>query len=514
MSLRTVVLVLGDQLQAEPPWLDDFDPAQDRVVMIEASGESTHVWSHKARIVLFLSAMRHHADALAARGLPLDYLSLDDPRHAAPGLPDRLAGYLAAQRPQCLLLVEAGEWRLARAIETVAAEAGVALRVLQDPHFLCSHQDFEDFARGRKRLLMENFYRRMRRTLRVLMVDDEPAGGTWNFDHDNRKAFGAKGPGALPRPRRCPPDALTQQVMAEVEARFPDHPGSLEHFGWPVTPEDARAVLDDFLDHRLAHFGTHQDAMWQGEPFLFHSLISPALNLKLLDPREAVAGAEARWRDGRAPLSAVEGFIRQVLGWREFIRGVYWLDMPGLATANEFGHARPLPAWYWTGKTHMNCLGDAIRTTLAYGYAHHIQRLMLTGLFGLTAGIAPNAVAGWYLAVYVDAVEWVELPNVAGMALFANGGRFTSKPYAASGAYVKRMSNYCQGCRYRPEQRIGPEACPLTQFYWAFVHRHHARLAAEPRTVLMARNLERIPEAELAVLLAEAEARMGDLDRL
>jgi deoxyribodipyrimidine photolyase-related protein len=512
--MRKLVLTLGDQLHADPPTLQDFDPALDQVLMIEAHGEATQVWSHRARIALFLSAMRHHAQRLRERGIPVDYLALTTPDCAAATLPERLGHYLARHRPALLELVEAGEWRLARAIEEVAAIAGTPLRVLQDPHFLCSHQEFGEFARGRRRLLMENFYRLMRRRENVLMEGHLPAGGAWNFDHDNRKAFGRSGPGLLPVPRRCPPDALTQQVLAEVAETFAGHPGSLQHFAWPVCVAEARAILADFLEHRLARFGDHQDAMWSGEPFLFHSLLAPALNLKLLDPREVIAGAEARWRAGLAPLAAVEGFIRQVLGWREFVRGVYWLDMPGLAEANEFGHQAALPSWYWTGQTHMHCLGETIRTTLEHGYAHHIQRLMITGLFGLTAGIRPTEVAAWYQAVYVDAVEWVQLPNVAGMALFANGGRFTSKPYVASGAYVKRMSNYCQGCRYLPEQRTGPRACPLTQFYWAFVHRHQQRFAAEPRTALMARNLQRVPAAELAKILAEAQARLADLEAL
>ncbi len=512
--LRKLVLILGDQLHADPPALQDFDPGRDRVLMIEARGEATHVWSHKARIALFLSAMRHFAQQLRAQGLPVDYLSLGDPRYRHDTLAGRLADYLASHRPALLELVEAGEWRLARAIEAAAAAADIPLRVLQDPHFLCSHQEFAAFARGRKRLLMENFYRQMRRRFQVLMQADQPAGGQWNFDHDNRKSFGARGPGVLRPPLRCAPDALTRVVIAEVETCFPDHPGSLESFAWPVTHQDAQAVLTDFLEHRLPRFGDHQDAMWSGQPFLHHSLLAPALNLKLLDPREVIAAAEARWREGAAPLAATEGFIRQVLGWREFIRGVYWLDMPGLADANGLDHQRPLPGWYWTGRTRMRCLSEVVQTTLQHGYAHHIQRLMITGLFGLTAGIQPRAISDWYLAVYVDAVDWVELPNVVGMALYANDGRFTSKPYAAGGGYVRRMSNYCQGCPYRPEQRTGPQACPLTQFYWAFVHRHQARLAAEPRTALMVRNLARLPPDELAALLEQAAQRLDHLDAL
>ena len=514
MSIRHLILILGDHLHTHHPALFDVDPAQDRVLMIEAVGEGTRVWSHKARIVLFLSAMRHYAERLRGEGLKVDYLGLEDPECAAPALVERLGLYLARHTPARLTLVEAGEWHLAQAIETTAARSGVPLNVLQDPHFLCAHQEFQAWARGRKRLLMENFYRMLRKREGVLMDGDQPAGGTWNFDHENRKAFGAKGPSGLPVCARTAPDALTTRVMALVERQFPDHPGSLARFDWPVTREDALGALQDFIRERLPRYGDHQDAMWAGEPYLFHSLISSALNLKLLDPREVIAAAEAHWRAGLAPLAAVEGFIRQVLGWREFIRGVYWLDMPGMAEANEFGHERPLPSWFWTGQTRMNCMREVIGTTLAHGYAHHIQRLMITGLFGLTAEIRPKEVAAWYLAAYVDAVEWVELPNVMGMALFANGGRFTSKPYAASGAYVKRMSNYCKACCYKADQRTGPEACPLTQLYWNFIDRHHVRLAAEPRTALMAKNLERIPGEERRQIRAESALRLARLEDL
>ena len=512
--MRQLILILGDHLHPDAPTLQSFDPAQDHILMIEAQGEGAHVWTHQARITVFLSAMRHYAESLRAAGHPLTYLALATPEFAGHSLCERLAAVLAAWRPEQLVMVEAGEWRLAEGIAQTARQAGVPLRVLQDPHFLCSHAEFADWARGRKRLLMEHFYRVMRRREGVLMEGSEPAGGVWNFDQDNRKAFGRAGPVGVPAPRRFAPDALTRAVMADVQSAFAGHPGSLAHFDWPVCRADALAALEDFVQHRLAGFGTHQDAMWTGQPWLWHSLLAPALNLKLLDPREVIAAAEAAWRAGQAPLAAVEGFIRQILGWREFIRGTYWLDMPGMAEANHFGHTNPLPAWYWTGQTHMRCMADVVNTTLAHGYAHHIQRLMITGLFGLTAELQPHAVADWYLAVYVDAVEWVELPNVIGMALFANGGRFTSKPYAASGAYVKRMSNYCTGCRYAPDQRVGPQACPLTQVYWNFVARHHDALAAEPRTALMAKNLARLPADEVAQIRAEAAVRLQHLDDL
>jgi deoxyribodipyrimidine photolyase-related protein len=284
--------------------------------------------------------------------------------------------------------------------------------------------------------------------------------------------------------------------LAEVSARFADHPGELAYFAWPVTRAQALEALERFVSARLVGFGRYQDAMWTGTPFGWHALISSALNLKLLNPREVIEAALVAYRRDKLPLAGVEGFIRQVLGWREFIRGVYWLDMPALAEANHFGYVRDLPAWYWSGRTHMNCLRETIAQTLEYGYAHHIQRLMVTGNFALLAGISPQAVHRWYLAVYVDAVEWVELPNTVGMALFANGGRFTSKPYVASGAYINRMSNYCAGCRYRPEVRHGREACPITTLYWNFLDQHESEMKGNMRTALMVKNLQRLPAGE------------------
>jgi deoxyribodipyrimidine photolyase-related protein len=513
----SVALVLGDQLTRDHPALVDLDPATDTVLMIEAAGEATHVWSHKARIALFLSAMRHFAQSLAADGLPVRYIALDDPAlrdSDAPGLDARLDAALRALAATRLVVCEPGDWRVVGLIRDVCKRLGVALEIREDTHFIATRATFADWARGLKSLRMEFFYRRMRQQTGVLMDGDQPTGGRWNFDEDNRESFGRDGPRDVPAPPRYPPDAITRDVIALVERTFPDHPGSLASFAWPVTRADALDALQRFVDERLGRFGAHQDAMWIGEPFLWHSLLSPALNLKLLDPREVIAAAQAAWHEHGLPLASVEGFIRQILGWREFMRGVYWHEMPKLALDNHFGHERPLPAWYWTGDTQMRCQREAIGQTLEHGYAHHIQRLMVTGNFALLAQIRPQAVEDWYLAVYVDAVDWVELPNVAGMTLFANGGRFTSKPYVASGAYIKRMSNYCKGCRYDPSVRSGPRACPFTVLYWGFLDRHEKSFAANPRTSLMAKNIARLGPDERAALRTEA-ARVADgLDRL
>jgi deoxyribodipyrimidine photolyase-related protein len=355
----------------------------------------------------------------------------------------------------------------------------------------------------------------MRQRYQVLMTaSGEPEGGQWNYDAENRHGFGKAGPSAIPEPARFEPDAMTREVLQLVRERFTDHPGQLDSFAWPVTRAQALQALQHFITQRLPHFGPTQDAMWTNTPFAWHSLLSVALNLHLLHPREVITAAEQAYRAALVPLASAEGFIRQVLGWREFIRGVYWLDMPQLRTANHYQHQRALPHWYWTGDTHMACMRDVIGQTLRYGYAHHIQRLMVTGQFGILAELQPQQVCDWYLAVYVDAIEWVELPNTAGMALFANGGRFTSKPYIASGQYIKRMSNYCQSCRYKPEQRVGDNACPMTTLYWYFLDKHEASLTRNPRTALMARNIARLDVDERQQLRQQAHYYLDNLDTL
>lgn len=508
--MRKLVLVLGDQLDHDSSALDGFDPAQDHILMVEARGEGERVWSHKARTVLFLSAMRHFAAALRGRGWPVTYHALDDAPQG--GLVELIAHHVAALQPQTLVCVEPGEYWLEAALRGVAEQAECGLELRLDTHFIVSRADFMRWAKGYKQLRMEFFYRHVRKQTGILMEGVEPAGGEWNYDADNRSSFGRKGPGLVPAHLGFTPDDVTREVMDAVRRHFPDNPGSVDDFDWPVTREQALAALGDFVEHRLELFGRYQDAMWAGEAFLYHARISAALNLKLLDPREVAETAVAAWRSGRAGLASVEGFVRQIIGWREFIRGVYWLEMPGLAAANHFGHARDLPRWFWTGDTHMACQRDAITQTLRYGYAHHIQRLMVTGLFSLLAEIDPRQVAHWYLAVYVDAVEWVELPNVAGMALYANGGRFTSKPYAASGAYIQRMSNHCSGCRYDPAKKTGDDACPLTTLYWHFLDRHEAELGGSPRTALMVKNLQRLSGEERAMVRAQAASLLGRLN--
>lgn len=511
--MRNLVVVLGDQLSLSSVAFEGFDATRDRVWMAEVPEESEHVPSTKMRTALFLSAMRHFAEALAARGLPLDYLRLG--AHPFASIEEALARTLARERPEALVMVEAGEWRLEQAIARTCQAAGVRLALRDDLHFMASRADFAAHAQGKHRLVMETFYRQMRTRHRVLLdAQGRPEGGQWNFDADNRGAFGRAGPGLLPSPPSFAPDAITREVLADVETHFGEHYGSAEAFDWPVTRAQALVALADFMAWRLQDFGRVQDAMWTDEPFLYHSLLSSSLNLKLLDPREVIEAAVAQWRAGAVAIEAVEGFVRQILGWREFMRGVYWWRMPALAEANALQHHEDLPAWYWSGQVHMNCMRQAIGQTLRTGYAHHIQRLMVTGNFALTFGVAPAQVHAWYLSVYVDAVEWVELPNTVGMSLFADGARFVTKPYAAGGAYIRRMSNYCDGCRYAPGTRSGEGACPMTVMYWDFVARHERLLENNPRTVMMVRNLRRINAAELDAIRQTAAGMRARPDLL
>jgi deoxyribodipyrimidine photolyase-related protein len=505
--VRTLVLVLGDQLDRASSALDGFDPAQDALWMAEVVEESEHVWSAKQRIVVFLAAMRHYRDEQRATGRTVLYRELG--AIARPDEPTSLAEVLAldvaAHRPERLVVVQPGDWRVTQSLQDAAGRLGIPLEVRPDGHFLCTIEDFAAHAAGRRQLRMEHFYRWMRRRHGVLMDGDQPAGGAWNYDTENRGAFPRSGPGSLPEPVGFAPDARTEEVLALVGTRFADHPGALDEFDWPVTPAQAQVALADFITHRLPDFGRYQDAMWVGEPWLYHSRLSAALNLKLLDPREVIAAVEQAWRSGRVPLPAAEGFIRQVLGWREYVRGIYWTRMPGYAGLNVLAADRPLPVWYWTGDTSMACLRDAIGQTLRHGYAHHIQRLMVTGLFAQLLGVQPRAVHEWYLAVYVDAVEWVELPNVLGMSQYADGGVMASKPYVATGKYIARMSNACASCPFDPAQRLGASACPFTTLYWDFLLRHAERLAANPRMALQVRNARALAADEAAAIRARAD---------
>jgi deoxyribodipyrimidine photolyase-related protein len=498
------VLVLGDQLNADSSAFDEFDRAQDVVWMVEVAQESTHVWTHKARIVMFLASMRHFRDRLAKQRFPIHYRQLDD-RANKQTLAAELEAAVKKHKPQRLVLVQPGEWRVLDSLKEVANRLGVELELRPDRHFFATPEEFAEHAEGRKQLRLEYFYRELRRKHDVLMKGRNPEGGKWNYDSENRGSFGKEGPGKIPASKRFRPDATTKAVIELVGRKFARHPGNLDHFDWPVTPEHAQAALDDFVEHRLEFFGEYQDAMWTQEPYLYHSRLSAALNLKLIDPREVIDAAVVAYRSGRAPLSGVEGFVRQILGWREYVRGIYWLHMPEYLERNALQATQRLPDFYWTGETEMHCLRQAIGQTLEHGYAHHIQRLMVTGLFALLVGVDPKLVHQWYLAVYVDAVEWVELPNSLGMSQYADGGLMASKPYVATGKYIQRMSNYCANCPFDPAAAEGDDACPFTTLYWDFLARHKKDLKNNHRMVLQLKNLERKSSAELKSIRQRAD---------
>ena len=505
--MTTLRFVLGDQLTRDGAALRDI-AAGDVVLMVEAADETTYVKHHKQKIAFILSAMRHFAEELRADGLVVDYVRLDAPGNSGSftGELQRAVKRHAATR---VIVTEPGEWRVLAQMKTWQATLGIPVDILDDDRFFASTARFTAWAKDRKSLRMEFFYREMRRETDLLMQGDEPAGGQWNFDSDNRKRL----PKTVSLPQRFgyAPDAITQEVLALVGHRFADHFGDLDPFDWAVTRADALQSLQDFLDHALPNFGDYQDAMATGEPFVFHSLISPYLNAGLLTPREICIAAEREYRETRAPLNAVEGFIRQILGWREYIRGVYWLKMPDYAQTNALNATRALPWLYWSGETDMHCMKEAIGQTRRTAYSHHIQRLMVTGNFALLAGIAPKQIAEWYLVVYADAYEWVELPNVQGMSQFADGGLLASKPYASSGAYIDRMSDFCKPCVYDVKQKTGPTACPFNYLYWAFLIRNAKTLRGNPRMAMPYRTLDGWDAPRKAAIAAEAERFLDGL---
>ncbi len=505
MVTPRLVLVLGDQLSFELSALRTADKTRDLVVMAEVADEAGYVRHHVRKIAFLYASMRKFAAALAARGWRVAYSKLDDLATAA-SIPAELLRRAAEVGATEVLTTRCGEWRLRAAIE----DCPLSVTVLPDDRFIAAPGAFSAWADGRKQLRMEFFYREMRRKTGVLMDGAGPAGGRWNFDAENRKP--ARRDLFLPQPLRHAPDAVTEAVLGLVEARFPEHFGRLRPFWFATDHAGAEAAAAQFFASALPRFGDYQDAMLTGERFLFHSILALYLNAGLLDPLDLCRRAEAEWRAERAPLNAVEGFVRQILGWREFVRGVYDLQGPTYTSSNHFGARRALPAFYWTGDTDMACMRDAITQTIEDAYAHHIQRLMVTGNFALLAGIDPHAVHEWYLAVYADAYEWVEAPNVIGMSQFADGGVVGSKPYAASGAYIDRMSDHCADCRYEVAARAGATACPFNPLYWDFLVRNRDRLDGNPRLAQMYRTWDRMAEDKRTASRSTAAAILARLD--
>jgi deoxyribodipyrimidine photolyase-related protein len=494
-------LVLGDELSAGLASLRDYE-AGDLVVMAEVVEEATYVKHHKKKIAFLFSAMRHFAAALEDRQIKVAYTRIDDAANAG-SLAGEVERALEEGDFDRIVVVEPGEYRLRQDMEAWSERFGVPVEVRRDDRFIAPLERFNAWADGKKRLTMEYFDRELRRETGILMDGDQPEGGQWNYDHDNRESLPADI--SIPSRHRIEPDDITRTVINQVAQRFSDHFGDLEDFWFAVTAEDAEAQLDWFITEALPDFGAYQDAMKQGEAFLFHSVLSLYLNAGLLDPLTVCKRAEKAYHEGHAPLNAVEGFIRQILGWREFVRGIYWRFMPEYLERNALEAGRPLPDFYWTGETEMACLRDAVLTTKRHAYAHHIQRLMVTGNFALLAGLDPAEVNAWYLIVYADAYEWVEAPNTHGMALYADGGIMATKPYAASGAYINKMSDSCAACRYKVSKKNGPEACPFNYLYWNFLIENEDRLRGNHRLGMIYKTLDRMGDDKRRAVRDDSE---------
>jgi len=506
--MSTLRLILGDQLSPEISSLKDADKSRDIILLCEVFDEAVYVKHHQKKIAFLFSAMRHFAASLSDAGWNVDYVRLDQDgnSHSFSG---EVARAVERHAPESVIATFASEWRVLTEMRDWENTLPCAVELRDDDRFYCSLDEFATWADGRKQLRMEYFYRELRRKTGILMSGNDPIGGQWNYDAENR----GRAPDGLEVPKHTSfvPDDITNEVLDLVEDRFGDHFGKLRPFEFAVTHEQAAYVLDRFIAERLPLFGTYQDAMVEGEPFMFHAHIGLYLNCGLLSPQQAIIAAENAYHAGAAPLNATEGFIRQILGWREFVRGLYWLKMPEYAEQNALEAHRPLPAFFWTADTKMNCLKQCVSETRDHAYAHHIQRLMVLGNFALLAGLSPKEVNEWFMIVYADAYEWVELPNVSGMALYADGGVLASKPYASGGAYIERMSNYCRSCHYKVKQKNGEQACPFNYLYWDFLIRHQDRLSGNARMGMMYRTLAKMSDEKRAAILTDSQRFLSEL---
>jgi deoxyribodipyrimidine photolyase-related protein len=500
-----LLLVLGDQLSPNLSVLQKGDKAQDVVVMAEVADEAAYVPHHPKKIAFTFAAMRKFAQTLRDDGWTVAYTPLDDP-HNSGSITGELIRRASEHDAAGVVYTEPGEWRLIAAL----GDMPLKTHCLPDTRFIASHQEFDDWAAGRKQLRMEYFYREMRRKTGLLMDGDQPEGGKWNYDHDNRKP--APDQVTYGGPMQFTPDDITKEVLALVADRFGDNFGDLEPFWFATDTGQARQHLAYWIKGGLPNFGDFQDAMLDDNRFLYHAVIGLYINAGLLDPLEVCQKVAQAYRDGDAPLNAVEGFIRQIIGWREYVRGIYFREGPDYTARNALGHDRALPAMYWGAETKMNCMSKAIAHTEVEAYAHHIQRLMVTGNFALLAGIDPAQVHEWYLAVYADAYEWVEAPNVIGMSQFADDGIIASKPYISSGNYIHKMSDHCGACAYRVQDKTGDKACPFNLLYWHFLDRHRGRFEGNPRMGNMYRVWDRMDEDRRETVLSEADGFLKKLE--
>ncbi|MCS7037943.1 MAG: cryptochrome/photolyase family protein [Saprospiraceae bacterium] len=513
MQTTILRLILGDQLNERHSWFSQVD---DSVVyaLMEVRSETDYVRHHVQKVVGFFQAMRLFAEQLRAQGHRVHYLTLDDPDNRQT-LTDNCRMLVERYGAARFEYQEPDEYRVDEALRLLAASLPIETRCVSSEHFLSERDELKRLFSGKRTYLMERFYRAMREKWGVLMEADgrTPLTGRWNYDAENRKRLppGLRGPAGPSFVRDVSPlVALLERAGVPTMGRI--HP---KHFDWPLTRAESLRLLEHFVQERLPLYGDYQDAMSQADGWLFHSRLSFSLNIKLISPLEVIQRAVAEWQaqPERIPFSALEGFVRQILGWREYVRGVYWAEMPHYRTLNFFEHTAPLPEWYWTGQTRMNCLRHAIGQSLDHAYAHHIQRLMVTGNFALLLGAHPDEVDAWYLGIYQDAIEWVELPNTRGMSQFADGGIVGTKPYVSSANYLQRMSDYCKGCPYDPKQRYGPRACPFNALYWDFYDRHADRLRNHPRIGMAYPLWDRMDGSERQRILEHAQRIKENVSR-
>ena len=500
--MPNLILILGDQLDINISSLAQFNKNDDHILMCEVAAETSYVKHHKQKIIFILSAMRHFSNELKKSGYRHFYVKLDDPNNTG-SFKQEVIRHMQLTKCEKVIITKPGEYRVFQELNSLN-DSDCMVDWRDDGRFISSPKEFKSWASNKKQIRMEGFYRHLRAKHNVLMSADKPLGGKWNYDKDNRKPIKSKS--SIPSPKVFKPDQITNEVIELVEYTFADHFGDSKSFNYAVTRKQALSALNDFLCNRIHLFGDYQDAMLCEEPYLYHSVISLYLNVGLLNPKEVIKKTEQLHRNGSIPINSAEGFIRQILGWREFIRGIYWLKMPEYASSNYLNAHNSLPEFFWSGNTELNCLQQCIKQTKQYAYAHHIQRLMVLGNFLLLTGIHPEVVNEWYLIVYIDAFEWVELPNVTGMILFADGGYLASKPYAASGSYINKMSNYCNSCKYHVKEKNGEQACPFNYLYWNFLDKHREKLSINPRLAMIYKTLDKMDNARLEKIREDAKS--------
>ena len=507
---KTLRLILGDQLNAQHSWFSTVNN-EHTFVMIESREEGSYAPHHIQKVVGIFSAMRQFAHSLKSQGHQLHYHKILDSTEA--NLRTVLASIAHQYGAERIELQEPDEWRLREDLEQLKDE-GFKITWCSSEHFISTREEFEGLFEGKKTFLMETFYRALRRRTGILMDMGQPAGGKWNYDAQNRKKLPKN---HLPPPPFVPSTDVSTELKDALAAQLPTI-GKLEnpkHFYWPTTPTQAWEIFDHWLQYGLPSFGDYQDALTTKSWSLYHSRISFALNTKMIQPLEVCQRVEAHYRaNPEIALNAVEGFIRQILGWREFMCCVYWHRMPEFADENFFGFDRKLPQWFWNGDTKMKCLSHTIGQSLNHGYAHHIQRLMVTGNFALLAGIDPDEVDLWYLGIYIDAFEWVEITNTRGMSQYADGGWIATKPYVSSANYMKKMGDYCDQCFYNPKTKTEDDSCPFNALYWNFFDSQRDKLQSNFRLGMVYRTYDKMNADVKAGIREKAQSLLDNINTL